>query len=507
MLKKRFIKTMTFIVGSMLAFAIVACGDSGSKSPGGLSNLGTETYAGTANGVLYTLTITEKAGKAAYAPQGGDSYELTAAAKTSTGTVESFVGGTFTLAPSGDSGNTFFVTVSGIGITAMSGTITWDGGATESAPANFIPKTTGAADDPFLISTSADLLKVGKGTDGWTLDAHYKLTDDINMTGVPWEPIGDIDVSQFDDYDESVDLITFIGTLKYDSAFRGSFDGNGKKILNLKVDSTSDFVGLFGVVGPGGIVEGLGLENVDIKGYDSVGGIAGFNFGTIENCYVTGAVTGDVTGVEDGVGGIAGGNFGPIENCYVTGNVIGGDMVGGIVGENFVGVIKNCNTTGSVTGNDWAVGGIVGSNKGKIENCYATGAVTGGNESVGGIAGSNREGMSTIKNCYATGAVTGSTSVGGIVGGNDGKIENCVALNTTISASSYAGRVTGDDFGELSNNYARSSGMTLTGGTASSSLNGIHGEDIASWGPAWFASIGFTDSWWTDKPDRLPTGS
>ena len=428
------------------------------------------------------------------------------------------------------------------------------------------PSGPGTAGDPFLVSSSADLLKVGKGTDGWTLSAHYKLTDDIDMTGVTWEPIGDFDETQIDGYDESVDLITFIGTLNYDSAFRGSFDGNGKKILSFKVDSTVDstfgFVGLFGVVGPGGTVKNLGLDGVDIKGEggvdrSAIGGIEGINFGTMENCYVTG----NVTGKPDSAGGIAGNNFGTIENCFTTCNVSGDRRVGGIVGDNhgpikncYVtgdvtggsddsaggvaglsgdnGTIKNCYVTGNVTSSGRSVGGVVGDIEGgTVENCYATGNVS-GNRCVGGVVGWNKGGTvkncyatgnvsggervggvvgelsgrlsgsitgGTVENCYATGSVSGSEWVGGVVGLNYiGAVENCVALNKVVTATGgydQVGRVAGgkDANATLSNNYARDN-MAITGPGYSADV----GADKKDGADVTVATLNST--WWTALP-------
>ena len=173
------------------------------------------------------------------------------------------------------------------------------------------------------------------------------MTQDIDMDGVTWKPIGDLNLDNYPNLD-------------FATTFRGSFDGNDKKISNLEINSASYCQGLFGAVGPGGIVKNLGLENINIEGADYVGGIAGTNDGgTIENCYATG----DVTVNGEGGGGIVGGNSGAIKNCYFVGDVKGYEEVGGIVGSNDDGTIENCYSTANVTGDTTRAGGIVGVHK------------------------------------------------------------------------------------------------------------------------------------------------
>ncbi|MCL2154816.1 MAG: hypothetical protein FWH53_04045 [Leptospirales bacterium] len=479
--------------------------------------------------------------------------------------------------------------------------------ATNSANSGVItavfPKTSGieqgdgTSGKPFKVKDVNTLKKVGTNVDGWTLDAHYELTDDIDMSSATWKPIGDFDIDQLGDQLDGIDDIgainDIVSALNFDSTFRGSFDGAGKKI---KIGSTSDLPALFIAVGPDSTVKNLGLEDGGIVAVIFYGtiedcyaadGIAGGNFwGTIKNCYVTGNVTGDVADEE--VGAIAGFNFGTIENCYVTGNVTGNERVGGIVGTN-CGAVENCYITGNVTGND-QVGGIVGTNIGMIKSCYATGDVTGttSENGVGGIAGNNSGGtiencyyaagkvsgnhnvggivglifhgtiekcyatgditgnvqiggmagghfFGTIENCYATGDIAGNENVGGIIGANsqstikncyatgkvianvkrvggiagadeDGTIENCVALNASVTATTVeVGRVVGTDNSgsTLSNNYAWDDMSGSIAQFTNKTSGGKDGADIAIWDPAWFESIGFTDSWWTDK---LPTG-
>lgn len=175
-----------------------------------------------------------------------------------------------------------------------------------------------------------------------------------------------------------------IGTSE--NPFKCTFEGQDNTISGIYInDSVSAYQGLFGYI-DGATIKNLAVEGY-IKGGKYVGGIAGRNAGTIENCYNTGTITGSV----NFVGGIAGFNKETIENCY---------------------------NTGTVEGSDNKVGGIAGASDGIIENCYNTGTVTGNND-VGGIAGAS--GLVTISNCYNTGTVSGEVTgsgehIGGIVG-------------------------------------------------------------------------------------------
>ena len=200
----------------------------------------------------------------------------------------------------------------------------------------------------------------------------------------------------------------------YNNSFLATFDGNGQKISNLYINtSTLSDVGLFGTVGrvgSDGEIRNLGLEGGSVTSTSSnasVGGLVGTNRNQISNCYATGGVTG---GDNSRVGGLVGSGF--AKACYATGGVTGGDRanVGGLMG---AGSAKACYATGSVEGGDNArVGGLAGSSSANA--CYATGDVTGGNNArVGGLVG-----LGSPKACYATGNVEGGDNarVGGLVG-------------------------------------------------------------------------------------------
>jgi hypothetical protein len=198
-----------------------------------------------------------------------------------------------------------------------------------------------------------------------------------------------------------------------DDLFTGTFDGQGYEIRDLFINRPGEsFIGLFGVVGEGGVVQNIGVVNADVTGYGAVGALMGDNEGTVSNSYSTGSVTG--TGW---VGGLIGANLGTVSDSYSTGSVTGDERVGGLVGFNEAAPVSNSYSTGSVTGR-YSVGGLVGATSGTVSDAYSTGSVT-GEENVGGIVGEN---TGTVSNSYSTGSVTGDERVGGLVGDNPGTV-------------------------------------------------------------------------------------
>ncbi|HLA28434.1 MAG TPA: YDG domain-containing protein [Syntrophales bacterium] len=177
--------------------------------------------------------------------------------------------------------------------------------------------------------------------------------------------------------------------------FTGLFDGLGRTITGLHIDSPNSYAGLFGY--NSGVVRNVGLVDVTITGQSNVGGLAGYNGATISNSYSTGTVTGN----GNYVGGLVGYNYSDtisdatIDNSYSTGAVSGTEDVGGLVGGNIAGingngsaVITNSYSTSTVTLNDGNnVGGLVGYNDGNINSSYSTfvGSLVGFDGSAGGI--------------------------------------------------------------------------------------------------------------------------
>ena len=215
--------------------------------------------------------------------------------------------------------------------------------------------------------------------------------------------------------------------------------------------------GLFGYIGSNGMVKNVVLKHVQIASdYQNayVGGVAGNNDGAIENCSVSGSVSGNSNsgGTYNSVGGIVGYQWsGSITRCSSSATVNGTGCVGGVVGQTNSGAtLTACYATGNVTDENnntkgtFFAGGVVGCNGGILTACYATGKVTGGTGSiyVGGVTGSND--LGTLTACYhATGDVTGaSESTGGVVGRN---FKDSMFGGGIITACYWNGTVTGDN--------------------------------------------------------------
>ena len=235
-------------------------------------------------------------------------------------------------------------------------------------------------------------------------DINITLTDNIDLTGIDWTPIGKDD----------------------NKAYTGTFDGGGHTITGLTVTGSDEYAGLFGYIGSDGMVKNVKLEKVQIASdyqYGYVGGMAGINNGTIENCSVSGRVSGY------SAGGVVGQQYsGSITLCNSSATVQGTSQVGGVVGYTNYGVtLTACYATGNVTAENnntagsFFAGGVVGSNGGNLTACYATGIVTGGTGSiyVGGVTGDNASG--TLTACYhAAETVSGldGATTGGVTGRN-----------------------------------------------------------------------------------------
>ena len=294
----------------------------------------------------------------------------------------------------------------------------------------------GTVQDPYRITSLADFDEFAANAGYWK--NHIRLETDIDLVGRTYTTAVIVP-------DTNSSLWGFQGT-----PFTGSFDGNGKKIMNLKIDSTeagNDYLGLFGLIKDfEAEVKNLGIENVIICGNDSayLGGLCGQNYyATISNCYATGSIFGSYC-----LGGLCGENLGgTISNCYASVFVVCRDVsdyVGGLCGNNVSYVLRNCYSTGQVSCgfNPWYVGGLCGANTGMIFKCYATGQVFGGIGPwcIGGLCGLNSVG--SIHNSYATGSVEGDTGdssvyVGGLCGKND---------NSWIFNSYATGSVTGNEY-------------------------------------------------------------
>jgi hypothetical protein len=314
----------------------------------------------------------------------------------------------------------------------------------------------GTQEDPWLIKSLDDFNDFAADANYW--DDYTRLETDVNLAGLTYTT-----AVIAPDTDNSNEYI-FDGT-----AFTGVFDGNDHKVINLTIDGgTNDYLGLFGYI-IDGEVKNLGLEGGFVSGEYSVGGLAGWNNGSVSNSYSTRDVngvyvvgglvgchdvgtinncysTGSVKGVEH-VGGLVGHNVGLpppsssiISNCYAESNVSGFDTVGGLVGINlFFNTIKNCYAKGSVKG-EYKVGGLVGENLDTITSCYSTSSVD-GNFHIGGLLGINWMG-GTASNCYSAGNVNGYEIIGGLVGFNDNStINNCYSTGSVKGVEHVGGLV------------------------------------------------------------------
>ena len=261
-------------------------------------------------------------------------------------------------------------------------------------------------DGYYIIEDYDDLLAFANmvNSSEFGFEFNAKLTDHIEAKGkTDWTPIGKDDIH----------------------SYTGTFDGQGFEIRDLTYQAPEQeegklsFAGLFGH--NSGIVMSVTMQGGSIGGDNCVGGIAGYNYGTIKNCCNTGEMNGNYTG------GIAGVNLGVIENCFNTSKVQG-DYAGGISGNN-IGVdakILNCYNNGDVTGSLYA-GGIVGSNEAKVENCYSAGDMSGRATFTGGVIGSNNNVQSDVKNCYYD---TTKASGLGAIGFDTGNPVNIKGLTT-----------------------------------------------------------------------------
>ena len=268
----------------------------------------------------------------------------------------------------------------------------------------------------------------------------------------------------------------------------GAFDGQSFTISGLYFAvSNAEHVGLFGCIGEASEVKNVGIVDSYLHGEEDVGGVVGKTYGTVTNCYNTGAVSGITT-----IGGVVGVNFGTVSNCYNTGTVSsvyqssGGGEVGGVVGKND-GVVTNCYNTGTVSdADDFRIdlGGVVGKNLGVVTNCYNSGTVS-GRTTVGGVVGENERG--TVTNCHNTGTVSGNQNqeysqyVGGVVGRAYDSTVTTDCYNTGIvSGGGEVGGVVGSIFdgGSVTNCY--NMGTIISGGNLGGVVgaNNFYGNDL-----------------------------
>lgn len=245
-------------------------------------------------------------------------------------------------------------------------------------------------DDGSYTVTSADgLMTVAELVNGGKTDINITLGENIDLTGKGWTPIG----------------------TNYEKRYKGTFDGRGHTIKGLTVTTNDQFVGLFGYLDKAGTVKNVVMEGIQITSNHvlmsgNTGGVVGYSWGTIENCSVSGSVSGT--------------------NC-----------VGGVVGSQKAGSIIGCSSSAIVKGTRY-VGGVAGEKWGTMTACYATGNVTleigsQNNLSGGGVVGLS--GGNRVLACYAIGNVnskggsTGNVHIGGLLGDNYTAVTACYWKN------------------------------------------------------------------------------
>ena len=240
------------------------------------------------------------------------------------------------------------------------------------------------SDGSYTVTSADGLMNVAELVNGGKTDINITLDKNIDLTGKGWTPIG----------------------TSFDNSYKGTFDGGGHTITGLTVTTNDQFVGLFGYLNRVGTVKNVVMEGIQITSnhmFGCTGGVVGYSWGTIENCSVSGSVSGT-----DCVGGVVGSQkAGSIIGCSSSATVKGKHYVGGVAGEKW-GTMTACYATGNVTleiasqKNNFG-GGVVGLNGGsRVLACYATGNVTStgsstGNVHIGGLFGDS---YTTVTACY-----------------------------------------------------------------------------------------------------------
>ena len=242
-------------------------------------------------------------------------------------------------------------------------------------------------DGSYTVYNADGLMNIAELVNGGKTDINITLDKNIDLTGKAWTPIG----------------------TDYDNSYKGTFDGGGHTITGLTFTTNDEFAGLFGWLNRAGTVKNVVMEGVQITSNQiyggSIGGVVGSSWGTIENCSVSGNVSGTVY-----VGGVVGVQIGgSITGCSSSATVKGTVDVGGVAGQtNSSATLTACYATGNVTieiapKKNIAGGGLVGMNAGSsLLACYATGNVTSTGSStgyvhIGGFLGNN---YTTVTACY-----------------------------------------------------------------------------------------------------------
>ena len=281
---------------------------------------------------------------------------------------------------------TYTVKVNATGLTLEGCTIgSWVDGGGESGEAKDLGYIYDSNTNTYTVYNADGLMNVAELVNGGKTDINITLDKNIDLTGKDWTPIGT------------------------SNPYSGTFDGGGHTITGLTFTTNDQEAGLFGWLGKAGTVKNVVMEGVQITSNQiyagSIGGVVGYSWGTIENCSVSGSVSGTVY-----VGGVVGAQIGgSITGCSSSATVKGTVDVGGVAGQtNSSATLTACYATGNVTieinpAKNIAGGSLVGMNAGSsLLACYATGNVTStgsstGKVHIGGFLGNN---YTTVTACY-----------------------------------------------------------------------------------------------------------
>ena len=282
----------------------------------------------------------------------------------------------------------YTVKVNATGLTLEGCTIgSWADGGGESGTAEDLGYIYDSNTKTYTVYNANGLMNIAELVNGGKSDINITLDTDIDLTGKDWTPIG----------------------TDYDNSYKGTFDGGGHTITGLTFTTNDEYAGLFGWLNRAGTVKNVVMEGVQITSNQiyggSIGGVVGYSWGTIENCSVSGSVSGTVY-----VGGVVGAQIGgSITGCSSSATVKGTVDVGGVAGQtNSSATLTACYATGNVIieinpKKNIAGGSLVGMNAGSsLLACYATGNVTStgsstGKVHIGGFLGNN---YTTVTACY-----------------------------------------------------------------------------------------------------------
>ena len=300
----------------------------------------------------------------------------------------------------------YTVKVNTTGLTLEGCTIgSWADGGGESGAAEDLGYIYDSNTKTYTVYNADGLMNIAELVNGGKTDINITLTADIDLTGKNWTPIG----------------------TDYDNSYKGTFDGGGHTITGLTFTTNDEYAGLFGWLNRAGTVKNVVMEGVQITSHQIYGG---------------------------SIGGVVGSGWGTIENCSVSGSVSGTVYVGGVVGVQIGGSITGCSSSATVKGTV-DVGGVAGqtNSSATLTACYATGNVIIEINPKKNIAGGSLVGMNagiSLLACYATGNVTstgsstGKVHIGGFLGNNYTTVTACYWKNNHEQGIGYkkAGTVT-----------------------------------------------------------------